>query len=43
MLYSIFSKRSRPTPHAGHTQSLGMSSNGVPGAIPVSGSPSAGS
>lgn len=36
-------KSSLPTPHRGHTQSLGISSNAVPGAIPPSGSPTAGS
>ena len=30
-------------PQIGHTQSSGMASKGVPGAIPESGSPSAGS
>lgn len=38
-----FSKCSFPTPQAGHVQLSGMSSNAVPGAIPFSGSPSAGS
>ena len=32
-----------PTPQTGHTQSSGMSSNAVPGAMPPSASPSAGS
>jgi len=36
-------KSSFPTPQSGHDQSLGMSSNAVPGWIPLSGSPSAGS
>ena len=38
-----FSKCSFPTPQAGHVQLSGMSSKAVPGAIPFSGSPSAGS
>ena len=37
------SKCSLPTPHAGQVQSSGISSKAVPGAIPFSGSPSAGS
>lgn len=37
------SKSSFPTPHTGHTHVSGMSSKGVPGAIPPSGSPCAGS
>lgn len=41
--YLYFSKCSLPTPHAGQVQSSGMSSKGVPGAMPDSGSPSAGS
>ena len=36
-------KASLPSPHTGHTQSSGMSSKGVPGAMPPSGSPTAGS
>ena len=40
---SIFSKSSFPTPQRGHTQSSGMSSNFVPGAMPCSGSPISGS
>ena len=32
-----------PTPQMGQTQSSGRSSNAVPGAIPLSGSPTAGS
>ena len=36
-------KSSLPAPQIGHTQSSGRSSNAVPGAIPLSGSPSAGS
>jgi len=39
----IFSNISFPIPHRGHTQSSGMSSNDVPGAIPESGSPCSGS
>ena len=34
---------SLPNPHTGHTQSAGKSSKAVPGAIPLSGSPTAGS
>ena len=34
---------SLPTPQSGHTQSSGMSSKAVPGAMPLSGSPTAGS
>ena len=34
---------SLPTPQSGHTQSSGMSSKAVPGAMPPSGSPTAGS
>lgn len=40
---SIGSKSSLPTPHTGQSQSSGISSNEVPGAIPPSGSPSTGS
>ena len=36
-------KLSLPTPQTGHTQSSGISSKAVPGAMPPSGSPSAGS
>jgi len=37
-------ERSRPyTPQSGHTQSSGISSNAVPGAMPLSGSPTSGS
>ncbi len=32
-----------PIPQIGHTQSSGISSNAVPGAMPLSGSPSSGS
>lgn len=38
-----FSNISFPTPQMGQTQSSGISSNLVPGAIPLSGSPAAGS
>ena len=41
--YSTGEKSSFPTPQTGHTQSAGMSSKAVPGAIPLSGSPAAGS
>jgi len=41
--YSIGEKLSFVTPQTGHTQSLGISSKAVPGAIPPSGSPIAGS
>ena len=41
--YSSGEKSSLPTPQIGHTQSSGMSSNAVPGAIPLSGSPTSGS
>ena len=34
---------SLPTPHRGQVQSSGSSSKGVPGAMPLSGSPTAGS
>ena len=40
---STGSKSSLPTPQSGQTQSSGISSNAVPGAIPPSGSPTAGS
>jgi hypothetical protein len=40
---SIGSKSAFVAPQSGHTQSSGMASKGVPGAIPASGSPSAGS
>ena len=36
-------KSSLPTPQSGHTQSSGRSSNAVPGAMPLSGSPTSGS
>jgi hypothetical protein len=36
-------KASFIAPHTGHIQSSGRSSNAVPGAIPLSGSPSSGS
>jgi len=35
-------KSSFPTPQSGHSQVPGISSNAVPGLIPLSGSPSAG-
>ena len=41
--YCSSSKNSLPTPHAGHVQSSGSSSNEIPGGIPFSGSPSEGS
>ena len=41
--YSAGLKSSLPTPQTGHTQLSGMSSKAVPGAIPLSGSPTAGS
>ena len=41
--YSTLLNWSFPTPHIGHTQSSGKSSNRVPGAIPPSGSPTSGS
>ena len=37
------SKTSFPNPQIGQTQSSGMSSNAVPGATPLSGSPTTGS
>ena len=40
---SMASKSALEAPHSGHDQSAGKSSNAVPGAMPVSGSPSAGS
>ena len=40
---STTSKSSFVTPQRGHDQSSGIASNGVPGAIPLSGSPTAGS
>lgn len=40
---STTEKSSFPTPQRGHTHSSGMSSKAVPGAIPLSGSPTAGS
>src|SRR5210317_2082507 len=42
-LMATISKSSLPTPHSGHTQSSGTSSQRVPGAIPSSGHPSASS
>ena len=42
--YSSYIVKSRlRAPHTGQNQSLGISSNGVPGGMPPSGSPSAGS
>ena len=41
--YSCTSKESFPTPQSGQTQLSGISSKAVPGAIPLSGSPLAGS
>ena len=41
--YSSGSNISLPTPHSGQVQSSGSSSTGVPGAMPWSGSPIAGS
>jgi len=41
--YSTFANSSLPTPQMGQTQSSGKSSKAVPGAIPLSGSPTAGS
>ncbi len=41
--YSSAEKSSLPTPQMGQTQSSGMSSNAVPGAMPLSGSPTSGS
>ena len=41
--YSSTEKSSLPTPQMGHTQSSGMSSKAVPGAMPLSGSPTSGS
>lgn len=40
--YSAGAKSDLSTPHSGQTQLSGMSSNAVPGAMPESGSPSAG-
>ncbi len=40
---STTSKSSLPTPQTGQTQSSGISSNAVPGAMPLSGSPTSGS
>ena len=40
---STNSKSSLVTPQSGQDQSSGIASNGVPGAIPLSGSPTAGS
>lgn len=41
-VYYALTNNSFPTPHNGHFQSSGSSSKGVPGAIPLSGSPSSG-
>lgn len=41
--YSTGLKSPLPTPQSGQTQSSGSSSNGVPAAMPLSGSPTAGS
>ena len=41
--YPIGLNSSLPTPQIGQTQSSGISSKAVPGAIPLSGSPTAGS
>ena len=41
--YFTNSKLSFVTPQSGHTQSSGISSNFVPGAMPESGSPTSGS
>ena len=41
--YLTGEKCSFVTPHSGHVQSSGMSSKAVPGAMPLSGSPAAGS
>lgn len=41
--YSVSLNSSLPTPQSGQAQSAGRSSNAVPGAIPLSGSPTAGS
>ena len=41
--YSCTEKSLFPTPQRGHTQVSGMSSKAVPGAMPLSGSPTAGS
>src|SRR5699024_4487341 len=41
--YSSGWNSSLPTPQIGHTQSSGISSNAVPGSIPLSGSPISGS
>ena len=42
-VYSTTLNSSFPTPHRGHTQSDGMSLKSVPGSMPFSGSPIAGS
>lgn len=42
-VYGSSTKSSLPTPHTGQTQSAGISSKAVPGAIPESGSPTSGS
>ena len=41
-IYSATENSSFPTPQRGHSKSSGSSSKGVPGAMPASGSPSAG-
>ncbi len=41
--HSSSSNSSFPAPHTGHTQSSGISSNAVPGAMSFSGSPTSGS
>ena len=41
--YSITEKLSLPIPQSGHDQLSGICSKGVPGAIPLSGSPFSGS
>ena len=41
--YSITEKLSLPMPQSGQLQLSGMASNGVPGAMPLSGSPFSGS
>ena len=41
--YSSLTNSSLPTPQIGQTQSSGKSSKAVPGAIPLSGSPTSGS
>ncbi len=41
--YSVSENSSLPTKHKGHNHSSGKSSKEVPGAIPLSGSPTSGS